>query len=66
MNDMKKTLEYLGFKHVTGTLWVREGLGMVVIPDPITVDGIINAIYNRGYAVCQAELRAILGIKENN
>ena len=58
-------LKELGFTHVTGDLWRKEGIGIVVFPNPMTTDDIIQTIYKRGYSVCQAEIRAILGIKPN-
>lgn len=63
MKTPQEILEMLGFTYVTGNLWRKEGIGIVVFPNPMTTSDIVQVVYKRGYTACQAEIRAALGIK---
>ena len=62
MSDLLKTL---GFVHFVGPLWKHKDIGIIAIKDEDTPEDLIGRIYERGWAECQAMIRASLGINDN-
>ena len=59
---MKKLLQQLGFKNITGPLWSHEKIGIISISENDKPVDLVQKIYDRGYGECQLTIRSTLGI----
>lgn len=60
---MEDILEKVGFKHMTGTLWKHEAIGIISVDKDVADGfGLVVCIHARGYGQAQLDVRTALGI----